>query len=281
VGGVIGVVGAFCGVVVAFGVWLVVAGVRPTPPPAASRFGSVAWNTVLWRGGIVTAAGVVAWGLTGWPAMLVLGGGVAWCVPLLVGARRRREAVLARTDALATWAEMLRDTMAAQAGLREAIALSAAVAPTAIRADVQALAVRCERESVPAALRRFAVDVADPMADLIVAALVIAAERQARNLAELLGHIAASAREQAAMRIRVETGRARTYATAKWMVILTAGLAVVLLVLGGSFMAPYDSAGGQVALIVIGALFAGAVWGLVQLARPAVAPRLLAGVVDP
>ena len=45
-------------------------------------------------------------------------------------------------------------------------------------------------------------------------------------------------------------------------------------------MEPYDSLGGQVVLIVIGALFAGALWALVQLGRPAVPPRLLAGIEE-
>ena len=140
-----------------------------------------------------------------------------------------RDRLNARSEALAVWAEMLRDTIAAHAGLREAIAVTARVAPLPIRAEVQALAVRAEREPLTVALRRFAVEVADPVADLIVAALVIAADRQAHRLAELLSQIAAAAREQAAMRIRVETGRARTYASSRALVAITFGLAVVLL----------------------------------------------------
>ena len=199
---------------------------------------------------------------------------------MLVGTRRRRDRLNARSEALAAWAEMLRDTIAAHAGLHEAIAVTARVAPQPIRAEVQALAVRAEREPLTVALRRFAVEVADPVADLIVAALVIAAERQAQRLAELLSQIAAAAREQAAMRMRVETGRARTYASSQALVAITFGLAVVLLVFSPTFMEPYDSATGQVVLIAIGALFAGALWGLVLLGRPAATPRLLAGIED-
>ena len=130
---------------------------------------------------------VVGWVVTGWPAAGVLAGAAAGVAPMLVGhavdsARRLK----ARSEALASWAEMLRDTIASHAGLREAIAVTARVAPAPIRSEVQALAVRAERESLTMALRRFAVDVADPVADLIVAALVIAAERQAQRLAELL-----------------------------------------------------------------------------------------------
>ena len=98
---------------------------------------------------------------------------------------------------------------------------------------------------------------------------MIAADRQAHRLAELLSQIAAAAREQAAMRIRVETGRARTYASSRALVAITFGLAVVLLVFSPTFMEPYDTATGQVVLVAIGALFAGALWSLVLLGRPA------------
>ena len=147
--------------------------------------------------------------------------------------------------------------------------------------------LRCRRcRSAPAqgsltdALRRFAADVEDPVADLVVAALVIAADRQAQRLPELLTQISLSAREQAAMRRRVETGRARTYASSKALVVITFGLAVVLMLFSPTFMRPYDTATGQLVLIGIGALFAGALWGLVQLGRPADSPRLLGGIQD-
>ena len=274
------VAGVFVGVTFAAGVWLILAGVRRTealpPRPLA-----LDWDVVWWRAALVVAAAAVGWWATGWPAAAVLAGATAGVAPMLSGTRRRRDLVQRRSEALAVWAEMLRDTIASHAGLREAIAVTARVAPAPIRAEVQTLAVRAERDSLPNALRQFAVDVADPVADLIVAALVIAAERQAQRLAELLSHIARAAREQSAMRIRVETGRARTYASSRALVVITLGLAVALLVFSPEFMHPYDTATGQVVLVAIGALFAGALAGLVRLGRPAVSPRLLAGHEEP
>jgi Flp pilus assembly protein TadB len=130
------------------------------------------------------------------------------------------------------------------------------------------------------ALRRFGAEVADPVADLIVASLVIAAERQAQRLPELLARIAAAAREQASMRMRVETGRARTYASSRALVVITFGLAVGLLLFSPTFMAPYDTVGGQMVLMIIGGLFAGALAALVAMSRPALPPRLFAAEVD-
>lgn len=269
--------GAVIGVLFAVGVWIAVAGWRGVEQRSAPRR-SVSWDQLWWRGALVMGAAVAGWVLTGWPAAGVIAAGVAAVAPLLSGTRRRRDALNAKSEALASWAEMLRDTITAHAGLREAIALTARVAPAPIRREVQLLAVRAERESLTTALRRFAVDVADPVADLIVASLVIAAERQAQRLAELLTQIAGSAREQSAMRLRVETGRARTYASSRALVVITFGLAVVLLVFSPTFMSPYDSVTGQIVLMAIGALFAGALWSLVQLGRPVTPPRLLAGI---
>jgi hypothetical protein len=274
------VVGAVVGVLVAAGVWLAIAGAIGVPGPVRGTWPTIAWSQLWWRAALVLAAVIVGWAVTGWPAAGALVGAAAGVVPMLAGTRRRRQEQMARSEALAAWAEMLRDTIGAHAGLREAIAVTARVAPIAIRSDVRSLAVRAEREPLTVALRRFAAEVADPVADLIVAALIIAADRQAHRLAELLAQIAAAAREQVAMRLRVETGRARTYASARALVIITFGLAVALLVFSPSFMRPYGTATGQVVLIVIGALFAGALWSLVLLGRPAAQPRLLAGIED-
>jgi Flp pilus assembly protein TadB len=270
--------GAVVGVLVAAGCWLAIAGVVGAADRGGGRRQPVPWEQLWWRAGLVVGATAVGWASTGWPAAGVIAGAAAGVVPMLAGTRHRRDRLNARSDALAVWAEMLRDTIAAHAGLREAIAVTARVAPPPIRAEVQALSVRAEREPLTSALRRFAVEVADPVADLIVAALVIAADRQAHRLSELLSHIATAAREQAAMRLRVETGRARTYASSRALVAITFGLAVALLLFSPTFMEPYDTATGQIVLIGIGALFAGALWSLVLLGRPAVAPRLLAGV---
>ena len=270
-------VGAIVGALAASGVWIAVAGFRGVAiPDRPARAISV--HGLWWRLALVIAGFTAAYAVTGWPAAGVLAGACAWVAPMLVGVRAHRDRLTRRSDAVASWTEMLRDTIASHAGLQEAIAVSARVAPTPIRAEVQALAIRAERETLSAALRRFAADIDDPVADLVVASLVIAAERQAQRLADLLGQIADAAREQAAMRLRVETGRARTYASSRALVAITFGLAVVLLLFAPSFMEPYDSATGQIVLMGIGALFAGALWALVLLGRPASSPRLLASV---
>lgn len=269
--------GAVVGLLAAAGVWIAIAGIRGVAIHERRRR-VVDVDGIWWRAALVLAGFVIAFVITGWLAAGVLAGACAWVAPLLIGVRAGRDRLTLRSDAVASWTEMLRDTIASHAGLQEAIAVTSRVAPPPIRAEVQQLAIRAERDTLTNALRRFAEDLDDPVADLVVASLVIAAERQAQRLAELLGQISAAARDQAAMRLRVETGRARTYASSRALVVITFGLAMLLLLFAPSFMEPYDSVTGQFVLIGIGALFAGALWGLVLLGRPAASPRLLSGI---
>ena len=140
----------------------------------------------------------------------VLAGLAAWFLPRAAGPRPAGTRAVGRIEAIAGWTEMLRDTLAAAAGLEQAILATAPLAPVPVREQVTALAVRIQRgQRLPAALRAFAAEVADPTGDLVVAALLLAAEQQARDLGELLASLADSAREHAAMRLRVAAGRAR------------------------------------------------------------------------
>ncbi len=238
----------------------------------------IEWGEVGWRFGIALAGFLGVWLWTGWPMAGAAVAAIALMVPVFLRARTLRDEQLERSDALATWAEMLRDTIASHAGLRQAILLTSNVAPVQIRDELRRLAIRTDRMSLPDALRTFASEIEDPVADLIVAALVIADENQARNLTELLSEIASSARQQSAMRRRIETGRARTYASSKWIVVITFALAGGLVLMAPQFLDPYDGFGGQIVLGIIGALFAGAVWSLIALSKPEAQPRLLAGV---
>lgn len=270
--------GALVGVIAAAGILVAIRGWVGVPDRPAPRVPDLDLTLVAKRVGPALLAGaLVAW-LSGWPAAGLAVAAITLMVPLFFDAARRRRELVERADALAAWADMLRDTIVAHAGLQQAIVSTAQVAPGSIRAHVRTLAVRSARMPLADALRRFAAEIADPVADKIVAAVVIADAHQAQNLPHLLGEIAQTTRQQASMRQRVETSRAKTYASSRAMILITGTMVVVLAVGSPEFMAPYDKGWGQVVLAVAGALFAGAVWGLIELSRPVPEPRVLAGV---
>lgn len=269
--------GALCGAGMGLGLLLAVVGWRGVTLPRPPRRGPRETGEHLaGRLALGVGAGVAIGGLTGWPVGALLAAGAGFALPGLRAGSGERGADLARTEAIAGWAEMLRDTMAGAAGLEQAITATAVVAPLAIRGPVASLAAELERGAPLApALRRFAGAVGDPTADLVVAALLLAAEHQTRRLTDLLGTLAGAAREEASLRLRIEAGRARTRTSVRVILAATTSLALGLAVLNGSYLAPYDSALGQLILLVIGALFALAFTWLVRMTRPTPPARLL------
>lgn len=273
---------ALCGAGVGLGLVLILAGWRgvelPRPARRAERARVERANL---RIGLAVGAAVLVGAATGWPVGAVLAALAGWGAPGLLGGARAASAAVARIEAVAGWAEMLRDTMAGAAGLEQAIVATAPLAPLPIRAEVATLSLRLEGERLAPALRAFADEVADPTCDLGVAALVLAAEHQAQRLGELLGSLAAAARDQATMRLRVEAGRARTRTSVKVIVGATGGLVLGLAVLNRGYLAPYDTATGQLVLLLVGGVFATAFLWLSKMTRPAVTDRFLTSAPSP
>lgn len=258
------------------GIVLVVVGLRGSETSTGrSRWSPRGLQGDTRRLAIAVAAGVLVGAATGWPAAAVLAGAGCWAVPKLFADARGQAALTAKVEAVAGWAEMLRDTMAGAAGLEQAIAASAPVAPPPIRREVVELAARAERDRLGPALRAFADDLSDPIVDLVVAALLLAGEHQAGRLGELLGSLAASARDQATMRLRVEAGRARTRTAVKVIVGITTGLALFLAVLNHGYLSPYSTPAGQLVLLAVGGLFAAGFAWMARMTRPQPLSRLL------
>ena len=268
---------ALCGALVGFGIFLVAVGLRGVEPGAASeRRASRRLDRAGLRLVLALAAGAVMALLTRWPVAALLAAAVGFAAPSLVGGRAARRAAIARTEAVAAWTEMLRDTMAAAAGIEQAIIITAPVAPPPIRAEVATLAARLERERLVPSLQEFAEALDDPTGDLVVSALILASERQARRLGELLGTLAGAAREQASMRLRVEAGRARIRTAVRVITVTTLAFALALVALNRGYLEPYDTLAGQVVLVVVGACFGAALWWLASMARVGAPERFLA-----
>jgi hypothetical protein len=277
-------VAALLGLLAAGGLCLAVAGFRGVDPldwrPPVSTRPLPGSERLLVRVAIAVFVSVVVGALTGWPVGAILAGLGAWVLPKVTGTKVDREASLAKVEGIAAWAEMLRDTMAAAGGLEQSIIASALVAPPAIRQQVQALAVRLERQRLAPALRAFAEELDDPTADLVVAALVLAADKSPKRLGDLLGTLAGAARSEVSMRLRVEAGRARTRTSVRVVTISTTAFAVGLLVLNRGYLSPYDSALGQMVLALVGGLFATAFWWLAQSSKVDSGERFLRGAAD-
>ena len=230
-------------------------GVMRLPNRFGLRIGLAALGLIL-----VTAA-------TGWPVAGLWVGALGFAGPSLLGVNRRRARDVERIEAVATWAEMLRDQAVAGADLAQAVQVSAGHAPPALAEPVARLAIRLRRQSPEEAFRAFALEVADPTADLVAAALTVAFTGQARRVGDVLATLAVSAREQASMRLRVERDRARVRTVARSTGAVVIGWTVLVYLISGRFFATYSTLTGELVLTVIGGLFAIGILGLARLDR--------------
>jgi hypothetical protein len=258
------------------GVWLVVDGLRPPDPAAFVPLPRERPSIDLRRLCFGIVAGLVLLALTRWPVAFAAGFAAGWFAPDLVGAKAAQQQAIARTEALASWTEMLRDTLAGAHGLEEAIVTSAAVAPEPIHPEVTALAERLRRQPIDEALDDFGRDLVHPIGDLVVTALRLAAGGSSGDLNELLGTLAVSARDEAAMRLRVEATRARLRTAVRVITLCTASTALGLVVLNRAYLQSYESAVGQVILAIVLAAWGVALWWLARMGDYVAPERFLA-----
>jgi Flp pilus assembly protein TadB len=254
---------------------LVVQGLRGQPvlpqwPTPSGWFGVD--HGLAWVGAALVAGFTVA-GLTRWPVAAVAAfGGVLW-VPRYRAGQRNRAGVVARTEAIAGWAEMIRDNIAGAAGLEQALTATAAVAPLPIRAEIARFAARLDQQSLTDALAELGDDLDHPSADLVIAALTNATRMEARELGPLLSRLAESIRADVRMRLRVDVGRARIRTSARIVITVTAGLIGLLYVTARDLLAAYNTFGGQLWLAVVLAVFALGGWVMAHYGRLDLAPE--------
>lgn len=222
---------------------------------------------------LTLAVGVLTGVATGWIVGAVLAGLALWSLPGVLGRDLDYTRRVHRIEGIATWTEMLRDTLSAAAGLEQAILATAPLAPVSIRREITELAARLDNgERLAPCLRMVADQLGDPTGDLVIASLVLAAEQHARQLGDLLGSLAHAARQQASMRMRVEASRTRTRTSVRIIVGTTLAFAVTVVLLNRSYLSAYDSTPGQVILLGIGGLFGlGFAWlgRIAKVAEPA------------
>jgi tight adherence protein B len=214
------------------------------------------------------AVALVVLAASGWLIAAVVVGVGSWHA---IGIWQQRNAGgvsdLQRIDALASWIENLRDVLIAGDQPVGAINATVATCPAAIKPQVRRLAAGLGRQDPAIVFRRFADDVDDPLGDLVAAGLLIAVQRGART-ASVLGSLAEQARRQADRRRLVEAERAPIQREVTLLTVIMGSLVVGLLVFGrAEYLAPYDTAGGQLFLGLVLAIYAALLLRVQRLAR--------------
>jgi Flp pilus assembly protein TadB len=208
---------------------------------------------------LIPGAFVLAYAMTGWLVIGCAASAVTASTPGVGRKRVKQRDEQAVVEAIASWTEQMRDTLAGAHGLEQAIVVTAKHAPLPIADAVERLAAFMTYGSLQDGLRRFAEEVDHPMADFVVAALVTATQHQARDLGVLLGHVAQCARDESRMRSRVWVGRARTRSAVRIITGVVSTFIGGLFIFNRAYLDPYTSIQGQLILSCVLAMFATAI----------------------
>lgn len=217
---------------------------------------------------------LVALVVTRW-AMAAVAGAVAGWVLSGRPDRQARRVQLARTEAIALWAEMLRDTAGTARGVEGVLVATAATAPAPIRPEVQRMAQRLQREPLDVALSGLSRDLDHPVADLVVNALRLTATAGGGQVREVLDSLAAAAYAEAESRSRIEVARERPRAAMRYTALVIGGFVALLVMFSGGYLEPYSSPVGQLVLVVVAAYWAAGIWWMHRMGRDAPLERFL------
>ncbi len=272
VGVMLVIVGLALGVALAFGVQM--------PQPAAkTRLKSDAELTHRWRRGQLLAipAGAAVMLATGWVAAGLGAAALVLVAPSLLRPSAASQRHIDRLEALASWTRRMADLLASGAAqtLQDAIERAAATSPAPIEVETKALATRMGPWGVEPALRQFAKEIADPVGDHVAMALIVRDRHGATGLADVLTALATDVDEQVRMRRTILSEQKKAVSNIRMILGLTVIVWVGLSVFARSYMAPYNTIGGQIALALIVAGFCATIWWLQKLSRPVVGARFL------
>src|SRR6266511_3522592 len=194
----------------------------PSRPAAPGERRSGLLGVLTQRGSVAALAGVLTLVVTRWPIAAIGAALLTLTWHGLLGGASEERTSIARIEALASWTESLRDTIAGAVGLEQAI---------------------------PASLRAAAPVLQWPLRSLV------------DRLREVLTSLSKSAREELDMRRRVVGQRRSTRRSVQIVVGVTLLMVVALVLFNRSYVEPYATVEGQLVLIFVLLLFAGGfVW---------------------
>lgn len=271
-----------CGVGVGGGLALLVVAVRglPAKPEHEKRKANARAGELVrfagQRGSLAIGAGLVVLLFTQWAVAGIAAGVLVFFWDKLFGGAAEERVAMRRVEALASWTESLRDTIAGAVGLEQAIPASARASAPVLRPHLDALVDRLRsRTPLPEALQQLADEIDDASADIIVAALILNARLRGPGLRHVLGALAKSAREEVDMRQRVMAQRASTRRSVQIVVAVSIAFVLGLAIFNREFVEPYSSAVGQLVLACVCGLFALGFWWLRKLSTIETPERFL------
>ncbi|WP_460776062.1 type II secretion system F family protein [Nocardiopsis nanhaiensis] len=219
-------------------------------------------------------AGALVGAVTGWPVGVVLAAAAGWWMPALLGPDTSAQKQADVAEAVASWAEQLRDMITGASGLHQAVAATVPVAPEIIRTPVTGLEARLRAgQPMDQAAPVFARQVDSDLGDVVALTLTMGASRQSGDIAGALSRLAEAARERATSIARVSASRARVRSSVRIIAAATTVMLVGMVALNPAFLEPLGTLTGQLVLGLVGGVWALSFFWLARLAAPPEQPR--------
>jgi Flp pilus assembly protein TadB len=114
----------------------------------------------------------------------------------------------------------------------------------------------------------------------VAAALITASENQVRDMGSLLSHLADCCRDDVRMRTRIWVARARIRSAVRIIGVVVIVFVVGLVAFNPTYLAPYTTPSGMVALAVVTAMFAASLVLLQRLGQFSAPTRFIARRTD-
>ena len=266
------------GALIVAGIIGLVVGLRPSGhiarPPRQHRRSRLTKRTsrLLVAG---TAAGVLAFAITGWVLALVAAPVAFVGLPVLLSSSSAQQRIV-RLEAMEEWTRTLAGVLTVGVGLEQSLVTSLRSTPAAIEPVVTRLVSRLRaRWKTEDALRAFADELDDATGDLVAANLILGAQRRGAGLASVLEGLAESVAADVRARRQIEADRAKPRATARWVTLISVGVLIVLAI-SGTYVEPYRSPIGQVILVLLLTAYVATLVWMKRMAIGRPMPRFLA-----
>lgn len=273
---------ALVGVLLVGGVLGLIAGLRrvpvrtgaPTREGVAARLARIPRRTLI-AAVAASVAGVLVAMLSGWVIAVVVFPLAAVGLPVVLGTSDESRTI-ERLEGLVEWTRNLSGVITVGVGLEGALVATLRTAPEVIRPEVSTLVGRIRaRWNTGDALRAFADEFNDSTGDLVAATLILAAQKRADGLAQILSGLAESVAAEVASRRQLEADRNKPRQTTRIVTLITV-VSLVAMAATGQYLEPYRSPTGQIILSVLLAAYVAGLVLMHRMSRVKPLPRLLA-----
>jgi len=193
--------------------------------------------------------GLVAQFVLGWPLVSLVAAALGSVVPLAYLAPRRERRRGQVQVALVDLAAQLRAAIQAGYSIQEGLSQLAYADRSVLGPELQRLALDMRLKGLSVALAAFRDRLADPLADQIVAALLLNDRLGGKQMGAVLSRLAEATRQELSVQQEAKARQGQAVLSARVVAVVPGVVLVGMRLLSPDFMAVYDQPLGQLVLV--------------------------------